>query len=246
MSEQSALAGFTDKWRARWPEWRVAEVFVPAPQRAIAVAWFALRQELADAAWSGADPRPGEAKLGWWVEELHGWSQGRRRHPLGAVLQSRAVPWSLLATCVPALLVARERAADVDEAIEALEPYAEGIAGTAATLFGGNSPAPARSTVIGLLAEQLQVLGEGAVPLQVLAQANATGATGSNDAAMRAWARELLQRWPPPHAGARPGRIHAALLRERLHRFAGGNASSPTQALSRWTALWTAWCAARS
>ena len=63
MSDAEALAGFTSKWRARWPEWRVAEVFVPAAERERAVAWFALRQELADAAWAGSGPRPGEAKL---------------------------------------------------------------------------------------------------------------------------------------------------------------------------------------
>ena len=34
MSDQAALEAFLDKWRARWPEWRVAEVFVPASQRA--------------------------------------------------------------------------------------------------------------------------------------------------------------------------------------------------------------------
>ena len=59
MSDVDSLAGFTEKWRARWPEWRVAEVFVPVEQRERAIAWFALRQELADAAWGGNDPRPG-------------------------------------------------------------------------------------------------------------------------------------------------------------------------------------------
>ena len=49
----------------RWPEWHVAEVFVPRrAARTGASAWFALRQELTDAAWGGSDPRPGEAKLG--------------------------------------------------------------------------------------------------------------------------------------------------------------------------------------
>jgi hypothetical protein len=39
-----------------------------------------------------------------------------------------------------------------------------------------------------------------------------------------------------------PGRIHAALLRERLRRFAaGGNALAP----SRWRVPWLAWRAAR-
>src|SRR5512141_2186426 len=93
---QSASA-FADKWRQRWPEWRIAEVFIAPAQRELAIAWFALRQELLDAAWAGSDPRPGEAKLAWWAEELDGWSRGRRRHPLGLTLQRHAAPWSQLA-----------------------------------------------------------------------------------------------------------------------------------------------------
>ena len=109
MSDSQALAAFLDKWRERWPEWSVAEVFVPAREREMAVAWFALLQELTDAAWGGSDPRPGEAKLGWWAEELHGWSQRRRRHPLGLALQPRLLRGVDWAWRLPALLAARER-----------------------------------------------------------------------------------------------------------------------------------------
>ncbi|HEU0307199.1 MAG TPA: phytoene/squalene synthase family protein, partial [Lysobacter sp.] len=93
MSDREAIGSFIDKWRARWPEWTVAEVFVPREQRDSTLAWMALLQELTDAAWGGSDPRPGEAKLGWWAEELQGWSRGIRRHPLGQVLQKFPVPW---------------------------------------------------------------------------------------------------------------------------------------------------------
>jgi phosphoglycolate phosphatase len=239
MADPQALASFLDKWTTRWPEWGIAEVFVPTTQRATATAWFALRQELTDAAWGTSDPRPGEAKLAWWLEELQGWAQGRRRHPLGTVLRGSPVPWTLLATCLPALLASRERATDIDHAIAALEPFAEGVAGIAVTLFGGETPAPAASVVIGLLAEQLLLQGDAAVPLQIRAR---LGEGLAEHAAARAWAGELLQRWPAPHDGSVPGRIHAALLRERLRRFAGGgNALAP----SRWRVLWTAWRAAR-
>ena len=71
---------FVAKWRARWPEWAIAEVFVPPSRREIAQAWMTLLQELGDAAWGGADVRPGEAKLTWWAEELLGWSRGARPH----------------------------------------------------------------------------------------------------------------------------------------------------------------------
>ena len=50
MSEREALQGFLDKWRAQWPEWAVAEVFVPEAQRECVQAWLALREPLADLA----------------------------------------------------------------------------------------------------------------------------------------------------------------------------------------------------
>ena len=75
MARHADLHEFIDKWLARWPEWRVAEAFLPARSRESLLAWASLRQELADAAWAGVDPRPGEAKLAWWAEELHGWAR---------------------------------------------------------------------------------------------------------------------------------------------------------------------------
>ena len=100
MSDIDALQGFLGKWRARWPEWAIAETFIPEAQREVAQAWLALREEISEAAWGGQDPRPGDAKLGWWTEELMGWSRGARRHPLGQVLQKRAAPWAELASAL--------------------------------------------------------------------------------------------------------------------------------------------------
>ena len=59
MTDSSALDSFLAKWRAQWPEWAVAEVFLPPPQRQRARAWLALRGELTEAAWGGDDPTPG-------------------------------------------------------------------------------------------------------------------------------------------------------------------------------------------
>ena len=238
---QQSIASFLDKWHARWPEWLVAAVFVPHAQRDLAAAWFALRNELADAAWAGQDPRPGEAKLAWWAEELEGWEQGRRRHPLGIVLQRQAASWMSLAASLPALAGSRERAIDTQEAVTILEPFAEAVAGISASLFtGATTPAPARSVVIGLLAERVLAGEDAAVPLHVLAAAPGQ----VPQAGARAWAREVLERWPPPHEGAAAGRIHAAMVRERLRRYAAGH--DPARPLPDWRALFTAWRAARS
>lgn len=232
MEDDAAPAGFIAKWRERWPEWSVAEAFVPEPQRSTAAAWFALRHELTEAAWGGDDPRPGEAKLAWWNEELRGWARGLRRHPLGAVLQKQPVPWILLAEGIPALRASRDAAADPERAAARLAAFADGIVGTGASLFADASqppplPPPPKSVVHGLLAEQLLRRGDAAVP-ESIRGADAADST-------RAWAAQLLRRWPPPHDGSVPGRLHALLVRERLQACA--EARSPS-AWSRWTLPW--------
>ncbi|MDQ3038306.1 MAG: phytoene/squalene synthase family protein [Pseudomonadota bacterium] len=228
MSEVAALEGFTGKWRASWPEWAVAEAFVPTEQREVAHAWFSLRDELSEAAWGGADPRPGDAKLAWWVEELDGWSRGARRHPLGLVLQAKPVSWRNLAACLPALRASRERPKDLETALFSLEPYAEALAGVAQGLFAAQTPAPSRSVVISLLAERLLRHPDQSTPL------------GDLDAC--GWATTLLQQWPPPGQGSCPGRIHAALVRGRLQRFAEGKPPM----LPPLSVLADAWRAARA
>ena len=227
MSETDALRGFLGKWQAQWPEWRVAETFVPVPQRERALAWFALREELAEAAWGEGDPRPGDAKLGWWAEELDGWSRGLRRHPLGLTLQKLPAPWGNLAACLPSLRASRERPQGLAPAMFALEPYAEALAGVAQQLFDSATPAPARNVVVSLLAERVLRHPDAATPL--------------GDLDVRGWARGLLAHWPAPAQGSRPGRIHAAIVRGRLQRFAGGKPVPMT----RPAALFTAWHAAR-
>jgi hypothetical protein len=238
MSDAEALAGFIGKWRERWPEWRVAEVFVPAQARAASVAWFALQQELVEAAWGGSDPRPGEAKLGWWAEELQGWSQGRRRHPLGIVLQRVPAPWLKLAASLPVLAARREASGSRGQARAALAPIAQAITGIDAVVFDG----PARSDDAGevLLAMQLLLLGDAAAPLQVRAR---TGDTIAEESVARAWAADLSLEWTATNDGPRPLRIRSALLRERLRRFAAGDPRMrPVPPL---TTLWVAWRAAR-
>lgn len=227
MSEREALQGFIDKWLAQWPEWAVAEVFLPAERRELARAWFSLRDELAEAAWGGDDPRPGEAKLGWWAEELDGWWRGARRHPLGLALQPTPAPWTNIAACLPALRASRERPHDLDAALFVLEPYAEALAGVAQHLFDAQTPAPSRSVVISLLAERLLRHPDHATPV------------GDLDA--RGWADKLLQQWPLPGQGNCAGRLHAALVRGRLQRFAAGKPPP----LPRLSALAKAWRAAR-
>lgn len=145
------LQAFTRKWRERWPEWGIAEVFLPRNQRHVAVAWFALLQELADAAWAGEDPTPGLAKLAWWQEELRGWAKGARRHPLGAALLVGSLPWDSLANAMSVLRRREIVGADMQASLDALRPLSMAIAQVEAALFEG-SRAGADSVSAALLA----------------------------------------------------------------------------------------------
>lgn len=239
-ADSQAPASYIDKWLARWPEWRVAEVFVPGSQREPALAWFALQQELTDAAWTTTDPRPRAAKLAWWAEELQGWSQGRRRHPLGIALQRLPVPWMQLAAGLPALAASRERQTDIAQSIAILVPFAAGSSAVGAALLAAKRPTPAEHMAIALLGAQLLSAGDAAVSLRT--RSRLEDAT-PEDLAARVWAQPLLLHWPPRCDGSIPERIRLALLRERLRGFAAGRmASAPA---SRWHALWTSWRAAR-
>ena len=64
-------------------------------------------------------------------------------------------------------------------------------------------------------------------------------ATPLGDLDVRGWARGLLAHWPPPGDGTRPGRLHAAIVRGRLSRFADGK-SPPMPALLVALAAWRA------
>lgn len=258
----AAPDSFIDKWLARWPEWAVAQVFVPQAQRRTLLAWAALQQELTDAAWGGQDARPGEAKLGWWQEELLGWSRGLRRHPLGSVLQGQIDDWQILANVLPALRDSRERPADAAEAFAQVEVVARAFAGIDAALeaaLARNAPCAAHGLNGALLVRhqllhaRLVASGEGAVPLQELARA------GQGDAVIM-WARRVPALSPAPRGGGdatapdsagrsaattradipRFRRVTATLARQRLQQ---GDVARP---LPAWRALWTTWQAARN
>lgn len=130
----TALDSFLEKWRARWPEWQVAESFVPAHQRELAAAWFSLLQEFEDAMNVEGETLPADAKLAWWGEELRDWARQRSRHPLGRVLQPNAAPWFELGEALPTL----QRLREVGDA-QTAQPLAQAIAAIEATLFAADA-----------------------------------------------------------------------------------------------------------
>ena len=218
------LDEFLDKWRGRWPEWRIARTFVPEAQHADAEAWFALLQEWTDAAWTGADPTPGRAKLAWWQEELRGWAKGLRRHPLGRTLHKRPAPWAALADALPALEAVRDAlAVDMHAAAASarLRPLAVAIARCEAALFGCDAGNDTSADDFPLLAAHALWPREAAV------------------AASRAWARTAPV---PVRVATRPRRVLDALAHARLARLGTAGEVVP---LSPPRALWTGWRAAR-
>jgi hypothetical protein len=236
---------FLDKWRDRWPEWRIAQPFIEPTQHARAQAWFALLQELTDAAWSGADPTPGIAKLGWWQEELRGWAKGARRHPLGIDLHKLPAPWPPLASALTSLQAVRESVRGGDSAavgalVEALRPCAYAIDACERVLFGDMTVAASvEACTAGNVARQHQSNHAGIVLIALYtlwASADAPDPVRHADRA-----RALLAAWPQP-AAVRPRRVYDALIRRRLRTIAAGSGLAP---LSPWATLWTAWRAAR-
>ena len=240
MTTPTALDSFLDKWRSRWPEWAVAEVFVPEERRATTLAWFALLQEFDDILNIAGDPLPADAKLGWWGTELRDWSGHRSRHPLGRLLEPVPAPWSALADALPALVAARERPVDGAAALASLAGYAQAVAEVEAAVLGGAPPQP-RAIAAQVLATRLAEAGLQAVPRA--RQPSDTESTAARERAQRDWADELLAAWQARAGGAPARRMWAAFARHRLDQFARGRVPQPGRQPLR--LLWRAWRAAR-
>jgi hypothetical protein len=233
MSDSAALDSFLEKWRVRWPEWSVAEVFVVPSRRDVAVAWFALLQEFDDVLNIAGDPLPADAKLAWWGEELRGWATQRSRHPLGRRLEPVRADWARLAEALPTLVDARARALSADTAFGSLVRYAEAVAAVELDVLGR---APASQAIMAqMLATRLTEVGSTAVPIDV--QQDASDADG-----LRAWSASLGKRWLPGQ-GARERRLLSAYAQGRLRRFARRGEPAPLP--SRAALLFTGWRAAR-
>lgn len=225
MSQSSALDSFLDKWRTRWPEWSVAEPFIPEPQRRLAVAWFALLQEWEDIMNIAGDPLPADAKLAWWQQELRDWSEQRSRHPLGRVLEPVRAPWAALADSLPAMQVARVQPASLQQALDQLRAFADAVIATEAALFARAQAGDATAVAVQWLDARQRVAGDGAAPGGVTAIA---------------WRTQLLRAWPRKPALARAHRVWSRLARARLQReLAGKPAYAPPV-----QQLWHSWRAA--
>lgn len=214
---------FIAKWRTRWPEWNIGVVFLPDAQRETTFAWFALVQELTDAAWSGTDATPGLAKLAWWNEELQGWTKGARRHPLGAILQPRSATWTPLAASLLSLQASRERLPGTDPEAAGVTSFARAVADCERALFDEAATAVHDGE------------GTGMVAFDLLASRQLLQGDAEN-------ARRLLDAAPAGGRTTRARRLQSAFLRQRLRALAASGQGRPPAA---WRSLWLAWGAAR-
>ncbi|PPU41030.1 phytoene/squalene synthase family protein [Xanthomonas arboricola] len=225
MSQSSALDSFLDKWRTRWPEWSVAEPFIPEPQRRLTAAWFALLQEWEDIMNIAGDPLPADAKLAWWQQELRDWSQRRSRHPLGRVLEPVHAPWVQLADTLPAMQDARAQPQSLQQALATLGAFAEAVVAVEAALFARTQPGDAIAVAVQWLDARQRVAGDSAAPA---------------DMTTAAWRTQLLRAWPRKPALARSHRVWSRLARLRLQRELAGKAGYPPPVQQ----LWHSWRAA--
>ncbi|KQR10809.1 MULTISPECIES: hypothetical protein [Xanthomonas] len=219
MSQSSALDSFLDKWRTRWPEWSVAEPFVPVAQRHLTAAWFALLQEWEDIMNIPGDPLPADAKLAWWQQELRDWSSQRSRHPLGRVLEPVRAPWAQLAETLPTMQVVRAQPASLQQALDQLRAFAEAVVAVEAVLFTRTVPSDATAVSVQWLDARQRVAGDSAAPGGVTTVA---------------WRTQLLHAWPRKPALARPHRVWSRLARLRLQRELGGKAAYPPPVQQLW------------
>jgi len=251
-------AHFVGKWRQREPDMEFAEVFCPGEGKQKFQAWGALLHELRETLFELSDSQVTAAKTGWWAEEMIGVGQGRQRHPLTEVLlaagadASTGAPWSQLGRALLDHDIDSPRADDTAHAVALLMPTASAVIAVEATVFRAEvSAGAARSLAVHWLVQRL-LRGRTStdlarIPMHLFARHGVTPsqlATGSADALVRDWGRELLQAMPADVAGA-------ALIRRSRYRFdrarlarlaAGKGLAEPPAPLT----LWHAWRAARS
>lgn len=199
--DSEVLQSYLDSWRRDWPEWSIAERFIPQSLRTVAQAWFAVQQQ-----WEGLLPAASEsmataAKQAWWKHEIDNWQQGQALHPLGSVLCVITAPWAQLATTMTCLQTLQCTSADVRHGYQELWAMIHALATIDNHLFGRTVSSDPQALLIQWLDARRRRGGAGASP---------PGQTADQ------WRQQLLTMWPNKPSLARPRRIWLALIRRRI------------------------------
>lgn len=244
-----AIEHFVAKWHRREPEMALAEVFCAPEARPRFRAWGALVHELREAAFELSDARVTAVKSQWWAEELVSLGQGRGRHPISAVLDAPALPWTPLARALLEQAQFDARPADAAQALEQVKPLAQALANVEAALFdtppvSGNIEAIAVHLLLQRLPAGLAAEDQARLPLNLLARHGLTAAqvaAGQGEPLLRDWARALAAALPAP-AGPLFRRLRTGFDRVRLERLSAGRGFAPPAAP---LSVWRAWRIAR-
>lgn len=219
MNEQDAfidgLQGYIEKWLATQPQQRAALAFVDPGKYPGHVALAALEQEWLGAAYGIGEAQVAAAKLGWWVEELHGASDDGGQHPLTQVLfasdHARQLPLEVWTAPLLAAAgqLAQGTAADFAAQLAASAPLHGALAALETHWWFGATAESARAARLATLAHQLTVLARlqddlerDRLPLPMaqlarhgLSRADLATRSAARDAAIRAQLDDLQAAW---------------------------------------------------
>lgn len=244
-----AIEHFVAKWHRREPEMALAEVFCAPEARVHYRAWGALVHELREAAFELSDARVTAVKSQWWAEELVNLAQGRGRHPISAVLDAPALPWTALARALLEQAQFDDRPADAAQALDQVRPLARALADVEAALFGETTASDTADALsVHLLLQRLPAglaaEDQARLPLNLLARHGLTAAqvaAGQGERLLSDWARDLAHALPGA-SGPLFRRLRTGFDRARLSRLAAGKGFAPPAAP---LSVWRAWRIAR-
>lgn len=251
MSEVQANDPFStllEDWLQAEPESHGLRMFVPQARTPVGAALLVFAHQVEVAA-LGSDPRPGQAKLAWWLEEIGEAAQGRARHPVSVRLVAHsdqgAVLWPALARWTRAAVALLEwhSVARYEDLVAGMHGFAD--AAVHAYAAAGLAPAPgaadtdmeARATLVrGLRRFPRWAGGERSLaPLDLLLAAGVERAALSSDRDGHATAAVLSSLATRLAAElAQSGPIRRGLLSSRHHlawRLARDWAGQPQAAL---------------
>lgn len=244
------------KAEAREPLHGAAAGFVPLASRGAFMAWVALLEELRECAFELSDPRVTTVKSGWWADELDGVARGAARHPVTRALVRLGGPWGGIGDSLQAVANDDSPSADLNGAIAALRPLAEGLIRVEAHLFNAIPDIEAKGRALAIhwlrlrLERGMDAADRGRVPLAMFARHGLRRdqlAGPDGDTLRRDWAGQLRDALPAPApmGWAYPRLIGMHSDRRALMCLAEGRVPARGP-VSGFLDVWSAWRCARN
>ena len=211
------------KWRDRWPQWAIADVFIAPAQRLTAQAWFSVLME-----WEDLLNQPSEQpiiaiKLDWWQHELAQWATQRSSHPIAPLLMGLDAPWQLLAETLSDLTALASVPSTLAQAEASLARVLDAMVAVEMRLFPGEKGCDRRLLLLHWL------------------EARCRFGTAAAGMSVATWRRVLLDAWPDAPQSERPRRLLSTLTRQRLQRAIRSEDGAHPRTDGRLHLLWSCW-----